>query len=438
MGVTINAAENCQRLGSILEKVINGSKLAAHTLSGCSFDIGLASDARYGVPATAQDAIFVGDAKWIDENPVIDAATKALFELDPTKVSCRPKYHARDNKWRMEFQKIAGDALDLVAGQLFSPWNISYMAKVFKEPLGYSNVDKYIHYDSGSNPWAEIFTLFLEQYSGWAMAEQTGSLQNVMTSDVNVKAGMISTPVINISGTYSLTLEEQQRPTDGPLGMTPMTRKQSYLNYAINMLKAVIGIYGNEETNTDGLLNVNPIEIWPAGQSIKDLKSQTQPGYKIYYELAQLINERITISDGKFKRFVFVMSPEALAYLRSTPYSEVYDPTSAMRTFLKNYGAQDKDGQVPDVQFVMEPLVKANSIFNPSTSDISMLLCPDIDAGPTEENQPNYVFGAPLQKFVFPAIPGQYNTQFKTLARLAGIIAPVPASIRCFKGLGVQ
>jgi hypothetical protein len=438
MGVTINAAPNCSGLGDILDKVVNGSPVAAKALSGCSFDIGLASDSRYGVPATAQDAIFVGDSKWIDEDPVIDAATKMMFERHPDKVQVKPVYNKATNKWQMKFSQMAGDAVDFIAGQLFSPWNISYMSKVFKEPLAYSNVDKYVSYDSGSNPWAEIFTLFLEQYSGWAMAGQTGSLQNIMTSDVNVKDGMMSAPVINISGTYSLTLEEQTRPNDGPLGMSPMTRKQSYLNYAMNMLKAKIAIYGNEETDTDGLMQVSPINVVPLAESIKYLKDQTQPGYKIYRMLADLINERITISDGKFKRFCFVMSPEALAYLRSTPYSEIYDPTSAMKIFMKNYGAQDKDGQVPNVDFISEPLLKANSLFNPTSADYSMLLCPDVEAGPTEESQPNYIFGAPLQKFVFPAIPGQYNTQYKTLARLAGIIAPIPAAVKLFHGLGTQ
>jgi len=444
MGVTINAAANCSRLGGFLDRMINDApnKLAAKTLSGCSFDIGLASDSRYGVPASAQDAIFVGDSAWLEADPVIDAATKALFERDPTKVMVRPRWNEQRQKYQMVFSPVkggmAGDAIDFIASQLFSPWNISFLAKVFKEPLAYSNVDKYVSYHAGSNPWAEIFTLFLEQYTGWAMAEQTGSLQNVMTSDVNVQTGMMTTPIINISGTYTLTLEEQQRPTDGPLGMSAMTRKQSYLNYAIDMLKAVIAIYGNEDTNTNGFMQTSPVNIWPAGQSIKDLKSQTQPGYKIYYELAQLINERITISDGKFKKFKFIMSPEALAYLRSTPYSEVYDPTSAMRIFMKNYGAETKDGSVPDVEFIMEPLLKAGSIFNPTTADYTMLLCPDIEAGPTEETQPNYIFGAPLKRFVFPAIPGQYNTQFKTLARLAGIIAPIPSAIKIYQGLGVQ
>lgn len=435
--MNIQCAKNCDHLSKVIQKVMTRDPGLRKALSGCDLSIGLASDDRFAVPASAQDAVFVGDSAWIDGKN-IDAATEALLKVDPSKVQIVPRYNPATQKWAMDFRSIAGDAVDPIAGQLFSPWNISYMARVFKEPLSYSNVDKLVSYEAGSNPWAEIFTLFLEQYSGWAMAGQTGSLQTNITSDVNVKDGMMSAPVINISGTYSLTLEEQHRGTPGPFGQSPMTRKQLYLNYAINMLKAYIAYYGNEETDTQGFMDVNPVEIW-GEDSLKDIwnGSSTTKGYDAYTLLAEIVNNMLTLSDNKFDHLVIAMSPEALNMLRSMPYSNNYDPTAAMKIFMQNYGALDKNGSVPTVEFVSEPLLKANSIFNESDSDYMVISAPSVGAGPTEEKQPTVIFGAPLQKFVFPAIPGQYNTQYKTLARLAGILAPVPAAVRVVKGFGV-
>ena len=83
---------------------------------------------------------------------------------------------------------------------------------------------------AGNNPFAEIFTLFLEQYAGWGVIGQTGSLQNNMTNDVNVLNGMMSAPIINMMGTYSLTLEEKKRGNWGAIGSSPLSRKQAYLN----------------------------------------------------------------------------------------------------------------------------------------------------------------------------------------------------------------
>ena len=198
--MNIIASNSCKRLEKVLTSVLERDPAIRRALSGCDLQIGPASDDRFAVPAAAQDCVFIGDSAWI-EGKVIDAATEALFQVDPSKVQIRPRYNAATGKWKLEFKGMVGDALDPIAGQLFSPWNISYLARVFKEPLSYSNIDKMLVYEAGSNPWAEIFTLFMEQYSGWAMVGHTGSLQNNQTSDVNVKDGMLSAPVINISGT---------------------------------------------------------------------------------------------------------------------------------------------------------------------------------------------------------------------------------------------
>jgi len=441
--MNIIASPSCQRLEKTMGLILERDPALRRALNGCDLSIGPATEDRFAVPLAAQDCVFIGDSAWI-EGKDVDAATEALFQVDPSRVQVRPRYNSNTHRWKLEFRPMLGDslgdALDPIAGQLFSPWNISYLARVFKEPLSYSNIDQVVSYEAGSNPWAEIFTLFMEQYSGWAMVGNTGSLQNNMTSDVNVKDGLMSAPVINLSGTYSLTLEEQVRGNVSPFGQSPMTRKQLYLNYAINMLKAVIGYYGNEETGTLGLLDVNPINIWTTGESIKDILNgtSTSKGSDMYKLLAERINAMLTMSDNKFDELVIVMSPEGLNYLRSTPYSDVYDPTAAMEIFLQNYGAVTKDGRAPRIKFVSEPLLKANSIFNPSSSDYTIIAAPTVGGGPTNEKQPTIVYGAPLQKFVFPAIPGQYNTQYKTLARVAGVLAPVPAAIQVYSGLAVQ
>jgi hypothetical protein len=115
-------------------------------------------------------------------------------------------------------------------------------------------------------------------------------------------------------------------------------------------------------------------------------------------------------------------------------------PTSKVSSKVnrENYDVKDKAGGTPTIEFISEPFLKANSIYNPSQADYMIMSCPEIEAGPSAEKQPCVVFGAPLQKFVFPAIPGQYNTQYKTLARLAGVLAPVPAAVRVYQGVGVQ
>lgn len=417
-------------------------------LNDSELSIGFDTDAGFGVPSHAADtAIFMGDSDFRGEiltNPAIEA----MIKKDPSKVQIRPQYNPATSKFDMKFA-MAGDAgFDPLAGQLFSPWNITYLSKVWKEPLAYSNAHQLIKkMSAGNNPFAELFTLFLEQYAGWGVVGQTGNLQNTTTNDVNVRNGMASFPIINIMGTYSVTLREKKQQGWGPFGSSPVARKQSYLNYVMDMIEAIMILYGNPDTNTPGLLSINPIQTWTAGQSLKDVYNSTTDqhrGSTAYRMLADRINQFMTRADNKFNRIKIGLSPEAYNYLQSMAYSDNYSPEAAMKTFMENYnGGKGPGHESPKVEFVIEPLLKASTSdninpLNPNSFDYMTITAPEIGGGPNNESQPTNFFANVLDKFVFPVIPGMYNDQYKTLRRTAGVIAPIPQAIEVYAGFGVQ
>lgn len=436
------------KLQNTVENFIDRDKGMSAALRGCSIDVGMANDANFGVPAhAAESAIYMGDERWMGDKH-ISAATEAMLKKDPNKVQIRPRYNPMTGKFDMDFS-MSGDAgFDPLAGQVFSPWNITYLSKVWKEPLMYSNADKLVKSESGgSNPFAEIFTFFLEQYAGWGVIGQTGDLQNTLSNDVNVQNGMASFPIINMMGTYSLTLEEKKRSTWGPVGSSPLGRKQAYLNYVLDMMKSIMKLYGNEETGTAGLLDINPIKTWTAGNSLKAIVNSTSEsarGSKIYRMLAAVINDFLVRADNKFNHIVIGLSPEAHNYLMSTTYSDVYDATTAMQTFAKTYCAgKGPSGSTPTIEFVAEPLLKASTNVNPNPCnnnpfDLMTITAPTIGGGPNDEAQATNFFVEVLKKFVFPVVPGVYNDQYKTLSRVAGMIAPIPAAAEVWAGFGVQ
>lgn len=420
----------------------------SRALNDSELSIGFDTDAGFGIPAHAADsAIFMGDEAHVGIKNAT-AAVEAMLKRDPSKVQIKPKFNPSTNKWDMDFAMQGDAAFDPLAGQAFSPWNITYLSKVWKEPLAYSNAHKLIKKMSGgNNPFAEIFTLFLEQYAGWGVIGQTGSLQNTTTNDVNVRNGMASFPIINIMGTYSVTLREKKQQGWGPFGQSPVARKQSYLNYVMNMIEAILILYGNPETNTPGLLSINPIKTWTAGDSLKDIYNSTTDqtrGSRMYRLLADRINEFMTRADNKFNKIQIGLSPEAYNYLQSAAYSDVYSPEAAMKTFMENYsGGKGPGHEVPSIEFVIEPLYKASTTdnpnpLNPNSFDYMSISSPEIGGGPNDEKQPTNFFASVLDKFVFPVIPGMYNDQYKTLRRTAGVIAPIPQAIEVYAGFGVQ
>lgn len=431
------------KLAGIVDQFVSSDVGLNKALGDCELSVGLATEAGFGVPAHAADsAIFMGDEVF-KGNKLITAAQEAMLKAHPEKVQIHPKYNPEQGKWDMQFSMAGDEGFDPIAGQLFSPWNISYLAKVWKEPLAYSHAHDLVRTEyAGNNPFAEIFTLFLEQYAGWGVIGQTGSLQNNMTNDVNVLNGMMSAPIINMMGTYSLTLEEKKRGNWGAIGSSPLSRKQAYLNYVMDMMESIMIIYGNEETKTMGLMDINPIKNWDSGKSMKEIfysNTSTTRGSDAFRLIAGKINDFLTRADNKFSHIKIAISPEAYNYLTSMPYSDAYDATTAMETFAKSYLAgKGPNGTTPTIEWVAEPLLKANSLFNPNPFDYMIISAPEIGGGPNNESQPTNFWAVALKKFVFPVIPGMYNDQYKTLRRVAGMLAPIPAATEIYAGFGVQ
>ena len=420
----------------------------SRALGDAEFAVGFDTDNGFGVPSHAADcAVYMGDEEFLGQK-LSNPAVEAMLKKDPSKVQIKPEFNPTTQKWDMHFAMQGDAAFDPLAGQTFSPWNITYLSKVWKEPLAYSNAHKLIKKMSGgNNPFAEVFTLFLEQYAGWGVIGQAGNLQNTLTNDVNVRNGMASFPIINMMGTYTVTLREKKQQGWGPFGQSPIARKQSYLNYVMDMMEDILILYGNEETNTPGLLSINPIKTWTTGQSLKDIYSSasiTTRGSTMYRLLADRINDFMTKADNKFNKIQIGLSPEAYNYLQSAAYSDVYSPEAAMKTFMENYnGGKGPGHEVPSIEFVVEPLYKASTSdnpnpLNPNSFDYMSISSPEIGGGPKNESQPTNFFASVLDKFVFPVYPSTYNDQYKTMRRTAGVIAPIPQAIEVYAGFGVQ
>lgn len=431
------------RLAGVIEDFVGRDAGLSKALSGCELSIGKATDPGFGVPAHAADnAIFMGDSGLVGDK-IITAAAEAMLKTKPENVQIHPKYNEAKGVWDQVFAMAGDAAFDPIAGQLFSPWNIAYLSKVWKEPLSYSHAKEMVRTEHAqNNPFAEIFTLFLEEYAGWGVIGQTGNLQNTTTNDVNVMNGMMSAPIINVMGTYSVTLEEKRRKTWGPLGSSPLSRKQSYLNYVMDMIDCDMIYYGNPETGTLGLMDVNSIDMWDTGKSMKEIfesTTSTTRGSDAFRLIAGKINDFLKDADNKFSHIKIAISPEAYNYLTSMPYSDVYDATTAMETFSKSYLAgKGPNGTTPTIEWVADPLLKASSIFNPNTFDYMVISAPEVGGGPKNEAQATNFYATALDKFVFPVIPGMYNDQYKTLRRVAGIIAPIPKAVKVYAGFGAQ
>ena len=437
-----------KKLGKMAEKMIASNGKANDLLRDATLQIGMASDPHFGVGISAvNNPIYVGDSAAIGEAVGLTPELEALYKKNAMGVNVRPRFNTRTGKYDMVFaksgvQKYVGDSGELIAAQAISPWNASYFPELFKQPLLYSHARDLVKRMGGTNPWGEVQNLPLAAYSGWGLIDAAGTVASNLKQNVNVQGGIMSSSIINIKVFFNYTVEEMERAkgdNGSPFAGALMAEKQRYAQYVIDMITDYLTYYGNEDTNTLGLLDINGETTW-AGQTLEEIAaddSNTTKGNTMYKALAKAVTDFMDASQNKFDVVRVAMSPYAYNKLTSTAYSDVYEAKSPLKIFEENFEAGvTKNGSKPRVEFFADPMLAANTVFNPSLSDKLVITAPEIGAGPNDEKQDILLLGVPLENFTYPVYPNAYDQQHAVLRRFAGVFAPVSIAVKCYTGFG--
>ena len=443
----IIAHRSCEAIAHKADAFLKG---ASADISGAIADmtlhIGPANHPDYQTPMHARDAIFVGDGSHMG-SLIASTQLKALYAQNPKAVSLQPRWNSGTNKWDMVAteNRIGDAAPDLIQAQGISPWNQGYFQGIFERPLLYSHAHDLVKIEQGNKPWCEVMNLMLDDFGGSAMGpSKAGSPENSMTKDITVTAGMMTSQVVNMYVTYSLTIEESEGAksvaSDNPYGGTLLAKKIKYANYVLELLTDYLIYFGNADTNTYGLMQVNPVTSITGGslKSIVAGAGQTK-GSMIYQKVAGIVNTFFSESFNKFDHIKIGMSTYAYNLFCSTPYSDTYSPKSARAVFDENYnGGRGEMDKEPRIEFFADPMLDANTEFNSQKYDYLTITAPEVGTGPEDTRQSIIKCGMPLKEFVYPVIPGMVNTQHRMLRRYAGVFAPVNKSVKIYSGFGVD
>lgn len=446
----INCSSEFKKVGKIANRLVSANGKASDLLRDATLQIGRASDPEYGVPASAVNSpIYVGDHAVLGSIIGNSAEIEALYKKNPLAVNMKPRFNIRTGKYdvvcsKSGIQSFVGDSGELISMQTISPWNASYFPELFKQPLLYSHARDLVKRLGGTNPWGEVQNLQLAAYSGWGLIGESGTVAANMKQNVNVQSGIMSAPIINIKVFFNFTVEEMERAkgdNGSPFAGSLMAEKQRYAQYVIDMITDYLTYYGNEDTNTIGLLDVNGLTSW-AGKTLNEIladTTDTNKGYTMYQALANAITDFMGASKNKFDVVRVAMSPEAYNVLTSTPYSNNYEPKSPLKIFEENFEAGvTKNGSKPKVEFFADPFLSAINGFDNSGSDKLVITAPEIGAGTDDEKQDLLLLGIPLENFTYPVYPNSYDQQHAVLRRFAGVFAPVGQAVKCYSGFGVK
>ena len=120
-----------------------------------------------------------------------------------------------------------------------------------------------------------------------------------------------------------------------------MAEKQRYAQYVLDMITDYLTYFGNAETGTTGLFDVNGITTW-GGNTLKQIAddgANTKKGSTMYKELAKAIREFMDASYNKFDIVRVAMAPQAYNLLTSTAYSDEFNPKGTLAIFSENFEA---------------------------------------------------------------------------------------------------
>ena len=442
----IIAGRNCEGLAQRAYNFINSQAVDARSqLADMTLHIGMASDPQFRVPAHAKDAIYVGDSAHIG-GLIASTQMKAMYSKDPKSVVLSPKYNSLTGKWdEVAKPAFVGDAApDYLAAQAIAPWAQSTFKDVYERPLLYSHASDLVKLEQGTNPWCEVMNLYLADYAGGVLGPvNAGSPDGNMTKDVSAKSGFMTAPVVNMFVTYTLTMEELEGAKvagGNPFGQKLIQGKIKYANYMLQMLTDYLTYYGNDDTGTVGLFQVNTISATASGDALADIladSTNTTKGSTAYQKLSKIVNDFFSTSYNKFDHIKIGLSTYAYNLLSSMPYSDNYEAKSVLAIFNENYIAgETKDGKIPRVEFYADPLLDANTDYNSQAYDYMVITAPEIGLGPEDTRKNVILQGMPLKEFVYPVVPGQIDTQHRMLRRYAGIYAPVKESVKVISGFG--
>ena len=465
-------ADTFQKAFGGSDEIKKAQKLNGMNYVSDSVDFQIGESPSFEIPAHAPfEAVHV-DKNYIGNDLNRSAVMDSFAKQNPDLARARFKLNNRTGKFDIVYggvkdgavvgdaRKYLGDAaFNLINSQIFAPANMGWISRPFVQVLSYSKALEFVKIETGNNPFASALNLPLISFGGgFATLSGAGGFTNNDTYDVDARADAMSNTVLNFQATYRLTVEETAREAYGevaPFGGQVLAAKIKYASWVMDMYRDVLIWYGNASTNTLGILNVNSVVTWQSttynggsynGKSLNyiEINNTTNPGSVAYQGLAGAVVQFLTVNLNKPTHIKIAVSPYAYNLLGSMPYSNTYNPASALQTLVDNFiaGANPED-KTPKIEIIVEPLLSATVLgttnyWNSNTYDYMAIIAPEIPGGIPDEAQPTVIAGIPLQRYMFPTVPGTYQTQYKILSRFAGLYVPYTPVVAVYSGFGVQ
>lgn len=435
------------------EKVLNKAMIANPdaVLGGDTFKTKV-TDAAQNFISEAIEGLMNNKGKTFEE------AKKAVYDAMPLVGYRNPKTH------EMEAQPYIKGVTDADINSMQVPfWNISYLNKIYKQPMlqGYA---KHLVTEIGvPNVWADAVSIWTQSFEGMArianVAKTTGQhnineaaktrTHQMISEFVNMVADFETAPADQIYGALS----------GNPLTNAAIGENEKYTRFMLEQLHNALIYFGDGSSGFEGLAQQTTEIQWneaPFEYIYEDPTNATK-GADMLEMLNYLIGgwlEELNFLPTKVR---ICCSPTMYKCLKWSLTSKVYNQSSPLKfineafdsngqKFMSTTPVKQMDNFQRIYEFCSDPMLSATdnakgiiNPFNDDDTDLMYVTFPEFhsdmsDTGLTDVVMAPVAFdNMVLPYFYGNSRDGQGRTMIK---RVGSILCPVDGAVKVIRGIG--
>jgi hypothetical protein len=338
-------------------------------------------------------------------------------------------------------------------------WNVSYLNKVFKQPIIAGYATNLVSKVGVPNIWADAISIYTETFEGIArMANVAKStVEFNLNETVKNRSHQILSELVN------LVVEYETSPQEGiyaglngnPLTSMMISDREKYARIMLEQLHNALIYFGNPGSDFDGLAQLTSEETWtgaPLNYIWNDPTNVTK-GADAVEAVNKFIGDMLEGLNWLPVDVAINVSPTAFKVLKWSMQSKQFNPSSPLNILSANFNGSEKmdgtyitkSGNDIQARYTMksDPMLAASTPtnpnpFNPANSDLMYITFPAIQSE-IEDMQDLVMAPTAIENYILPNVwPGRDGLLRTMLKRIGSLIAPVEGTVKIIRGFGVS
>ena len=351
----------------------------------------------------------------------------------------------------------------ILAGMTTPHWDIAVIQKIFRQPFLKGYAEGMVNKIGLPNVWADLVQIFTETFEGFARVSNVAKTMTTFNTSIAAKnrTGTMLSELINLVIDYESPQVQEQAIGAMPgnwLTNATIGSRDAYANLMLEQLMNVLVYFGHPETGFEGLQQIamrdgtveqyqdKPAEVLWAEEAAG---SNSTVGADLLIKLSHYMANKLEELNWLPVSVKMRCSPTLFKVLSFSQLSKVYNQNNPLSVINTIYASQNKitgtlvtrsgNAGWQDFEIVPDPMLAANTPFNPNPWDLMFMTFPAIQSELDGGMSDMILCPVPIDKMVLPSAPGYRDGVVRTaLKRIGSLLVPVEKVVHVIEGMGVN